>query len=85
MEGSSSNNRGRRSDWLAVFLLAEGTALLIALVVPITPGKTGDPWTPADVLFTDPSYIVEVATSFVLLNLIMGTVLLIGLIRMRRE
>ena len=38
---------GGMPDWLVALLMAEGVALMIALVTPITPSKTGSTWSPA--------------------------------------
>lgn len=58
-------------------LALEAIALLIALAVPITPSKTGSKWTPASLFWPDPTYLQEVAVSFVAVNLL---VVLIGLV-----
>lgn len=50
------------------FLLVEGFALLVALVTPVTPSKTGSTWSPANYFSTDPSYLSKVASSFLMVN-----------------
>lgn len=51
-------------------------AFAVALVTPITPSKTGSTWTPGEFFSTDPSYLVDVAASFLMVN---GLLLFIGL------
>jgi hypothetical protein len=65
------------SDRLKGVLLVEGVALAIALVTPVTPSKTGSDWTFADVVWEEPSYLQEVAASFVVVNLLL---MFIGLV-----
>ena len=72
-------------DWLVVVLLTQGTALLIALVTPITPSKTGSTWSPAELFWTDPSYFAEVLASFLAVNAIIAVLGLIAWAMMRRE
>jgi len=60
------------SDWLVAVLLTEGTALLIALVTPVTPSKSGSNWSPADLFTADPSYLEKVMASFVTVNLMIA-------------
>ena len=67
-----------------LFVLAEFVALLIGLVMPVTPSKTGtSDWSPAELLFAEPSYLQEVAVDFVLANLVMVVLgaLLVGWVR----
>ena len=54
----------------------EAFALVVALVTPITPSKTGSTWTPGEFFSKDPSYLVDVAASFLMVN---GLLLFIGL------
>jgi len=63
-------------------LLAEVSALLIALLMPITPSKTGSGRGLADFLISDPSYLQEVVVYFALTNLllfILGVIIAIWL------
>ena len=57
-------------------LAIEAFALMVALVTPITPSKTGSTWTPGEFFSTDPSYLEDVAASFLMVN---GLLLFIGL------
>ena len=49
-------------------LAVEGFALLIALVTPITPSKTGSKWRPGSLLSADPTYLLDVVVSFLMVN-----------------
>ena len=88
--GPESESRGEKQTsrlpgWLAAVILAEAAALMIALVTPITPSKTGGPaWTPADMFSTDPSYLEEVAASFVLVNVLIAVIGLVAWVAVRR-
>jgi len=63
--------------WVTGVLTLESIALAIALVAPITPSKTGSTWSPADVIWTDPTYLEKVAASFVTVN---AMIIVIGLV-----
>jgi hypothetical protein len=52
-------------------LLAEGAALMIALLMPITPSKTGSDGGLAELIIPDPSYLQEVVVYFILTNLLL--------------
>lgn len=52
-------------------LLAEGAALLIALLMPITPSKTGSDRGLAHYIIPDPSYLQQVLIYFVLTNILL--------------
>lgn len=71
------------SDRLKGLLLVEGVALAIALVTPVTPSKTGSDWTFADLVWEEPSYVQEVAASFVVVNLLLMVIGLVILITVR--
>ena len=57
----------KRREWV---LLSQGVALMIAMVMPVTPSKTGSEWSMAELVFREPSYVQEVAVYFVLTNLL---------------
>ena len=57
----------KRWEWV---LLSQATALMIAVVMPVTPSKTGSDWSMAELLFPEPSYVQEVLVYFVITNLI---------------
>ena len=77
--------QSRLPDWLVLVLFAEGVALLIALVTPVTPAKTGSTWTPAELFLADPSYLDKVVSSFVLVNLMIAIIGIIGWLSIRRD
>jgi len=56
--------------WKWLFL-SQATALMIAMVRPVTPSRTGSDWSMAELLFPHPSYLQEVLVYFVLTNLIL--------------
>jgi len=53
-------------------LVLEFIAVLIALVEPVTPSKTGSKWSPAQIFTDDPSYLQKVLASFVAVNLLIA-------------
>jgi len=67
----------RLSDRAVVVLLVEVAAVAIAFVSPVTPTKTGSTWSPAELVTLDPSYLQEVASSFVAVN---ALVVVVGLV-----
>lgn len=69
-ESPEKNPRSTISDRITGLLVVESIALAIALVTPITPSKTGSTWSPADLMWTDPTYLQKVAASFVVVNLL---------------
>ncbi len=71
----------RRVRWTfwKIVLVLEWIALLIALAMPITPGKTGGDFSFADLVLDEPGYLQEVLVYFVLTNLILGVLLVIAL------
>ena len=58
---------GRRDLGVAL-LLTEATALLIALVMPVTPSRTGSDSSPAELVWPEPTYRQEVLFWFVATN-----------------
>lgn len=76
-EAARDGRRKRLPDWAAGLLVTEAVAFLIALVTPVTPSKTGSTWSPAEIFWTDPGYLREVAADFVFVNLL---ILVLGLI-----
>lgn len=57
--------------WWQILLLIEGTLLAIALVTPITPGKTGSNLGLAHLFVENPSYIEDVAVGFLALHVLL--------------
>ncbi len=68
---------------LQLCLLIEGAALLIALVTPITPSKTGSKGSLADLVIADPNYLEEVVVYFIITNILIGLIALVGWISVR--
>jgi hypothetical protein len=64
-------------DWLVVVILVEAAALVIALLMPITPSKTGSSWNLAEMFLSEPTYLEEVAAGFLATNVL---VVVLGLI-----
>lgn len=69
-ESLSEDAKRTLPDWAVGVLAVEAISLLIGLAMPITPSKTGSTWTPAQLFWTDPSYLAEVVVYFVLTNLL---------------
>ena len=79
-EGSrppSKDPQNRLPDWLAGVLVTQSIALGIAVVMPLTPTKTGSTWSPAHFFSTDPTYLEKVGASFVFVNVLL---LVLGLV-----
>ena len=75
MSGSQSTEPpAKGKDWAAAVFLVEAAALMIALLMPITPSKTGSTWSPADFFWEEPSYLQEVAVGFVTMNLLIAVI-----------
>lgn len=55
------------SRW-RLLILGEVTALMISLVMPVTPSRTGTRWSPAEFVWPDPSYLQQVSIWFVITN-----------------
>ncbi len=64
-------------DWLVVVILVEAAALVIALLMPITPSKTGSTGNLAEMFLSEPTYLEEVGVGFVATNVL---VVVLGLI-----
>jgi len=69
-ESPEKNPRPNASDRVVGLLVVESIALAIALVTPVTPSKTGSTWSPADLMWTDPTYVQKVAATFIVVNLL---------------
>ena len=70
-------------DWAVVLVMTQAVAVLIALVTPITPSKTGSKWSPADLFLEDPSYFEKVLASYVAVNVIMALIALVAWVSLR--
>jgi len=71
-EIKTSEKGSRLPPRLTAVAVLEVIALLIALVEPITPSKTGSKWSPAETFTVDPSYLEKVLASFISVNLLMA-------------
>jgi len=65
------------SGW-QLLLFAQFLAVLIALVMPVTPSKTGGKASLAEYFLDKSGYLYEVILSFILVNLIYVFLFLIG-------
>jgi hypothetical protein len=74
----------RLPDWAVVLLMTQAVALLIALVTPVTPSKTGSKWSPADLFLADPGYLEKVFASYVTVNVLMALIALAAWLSIRR-
>jgi hypothetical protein len=63
-------------DWLVALLLIEATAVLIGLVTPITPSKTGTKRDLAELFFADPNYLQQALIDFIFVNILIGVIAL---------
>ena len=71
-----SNGTQRFTIWHGLFLV-EGAALMIALLMPITPSKTGSDRGIADFLIPNPTYLQEVVVYFILTNILILIIVVI--------
>ncbi len=71
-----SNGTQRFTIWHGLFL-AEGAALMIALLMPITPSKIGSDRGIADLLIHEPTYLQEVLVYFVMTNILLLVIAII--------
>lgn len=56
--------------WTRIALLVEAAAAGVALLIPIAPSKTGSEWSPARLLWAEPSYAGDVVMWFLLINIL---------------
>ena len=61
-------------DWLVALLVIEFVAVLIGLVTPITPSKTGSKRDFAELFFADPNYLQKALIDFVFVNILLGVI-----------
>lgn len=74
----------RLPAWAVGVVTVEAISVGIALVMPITPSKTGSSWSPAHLFTPNPTYLEQVAASFVAVNLIfVGLGMLVWLVSRR--
>lgn|GEM_PF-5552415 len=73
---SDSRNSDSLPDRATGLLGAELVALVLAIVMPLTPGKTGGPLNPARLFAAKPNYLDNVVASFAMVYLLL---LILGL------
>jgi len=74
------------SDRAVAILVIETISLGIAIFAPITPSRTGgSPWSPAELVTTDPGYLEKVAASFVMVNFMILVIGLVAWVAYRRS
>lgn len=56
-------------------LLIQAAAVMVAVVMPVTPNRSGSDWSMAELVFPEPSYLEQVVVYFVVANLM---ILLLG-------
>lgn len=57
-------------DWVVAVCLTEASCVLIALLMPITPSRTGGRWSPAELLIENPTYLERALAWLVITNAI---------------
>jgi hypothetical protein len=65
-------------------LVIESIPVMIGLVMPITPSKTGSKFSPAAWLFGEASYWMDALIWIVITNIMLGILLVIALIMVRK-
>lgn len=94
MRNATDDGRGRPPGeepegplpgWAVGLLAMQAIALGIALVMPVTPSKTGSTWSPADLMWEDPTYLEKVFASYVVVNLLLVLLGLIAWVVSKRE
>lgn len=76
---------GPLPGWAVGLLAMQTIAVAIALVMPITPSKTGSTWSPADLFWEDPTYLEKVLASYVVVNILLVLLGLIAWVVLRRD
>ena len=67
-----------RRDRLVGVAALEFLLLCIALVMPVTPSKTGSDWSFAHLFWPDPSYLQQVAVGFVVGHILLAVIALVA-------
>ena len=70
------NEPNKYKDWQA-YLLIEIVLIIIALIIPISPSKTGSDSSLADWFSDNPSYLEKVFFNFLLLHLLVLLIFII--------
>jgi hypothetical protein len=60
----------KQKTFWKIFFLVEGCLLAIALILPVTPSKTGSDKSLAEYFLEDPSYLEQVLFSRIFINVI---------------
>ena len=70
-----------------IFFLVEGCLLAIALILPVTPSKTGSDKSLAEYFLEDPSYLEQVLFSLIFINAIVVflAVIVIIILRVKKQ
>lgn len=68
MRPETPDPENRVPGWLIGLGALQFIAVLIALVMPVTPGKTGSTWSPAELYKADPTYFDKVLAAYVVVN-----------------
>ncbi len=76
---------GVELTWLHAVVALEAIAGGIALILPITPSKTGSDGSMADMFFAEPTYRHEVLVNFVGVNIILAALILVARIMQKRS
>ena len=71
---AESKMKNEKLSNLKIFLLIEVIALFIAMIMPITPSKTGSDTSLADWFFKDPNYFQEFLFHLIFTNIIIAFV-----------
>jgi prolipoprotein diacylglyceryltransferase len=74
-----------KAKWAQVLLLVESAVLMIALIMPVTPSKTGGDVRLAKYFVEQPTYLHEVVLNVILLHLIIAAFALVFLAFGRKE
>jgi len=59
-----------------ILLGVEGVLLLIAVAMTLTPGRTGPNWSPAELVFPEPTLVEDLAGQWILGNLVVAVLAL---------
>lgn len=81
-------DRGSRSplpDWLVGLLTVETISLSIALVMPLTPSRTGSTWSFAHLYWSEPTYLQKVFATFVVGNVFFAILGVVVWLLVRRD
>ncbi len=88
METRSPKRRTGLRDWFVAVVVLEAVSLVIGLVMPVTPSKTGarTGWRPASFITPDPTYLESATGWFVFTNIVfvlLGLMIYLAVVRRR--